>query len=80
VSERQVQRLFAAYEAHEPAGLVSKKRDRSLPPANRDHDLTGEWKDHRECHLRPALLLICRKPDADRLQLVRLGSHSELFG
>jgi mRNA interferase YafQ len=54
--------------------------DQPLPPANRDHDLTGEWKDHREFHLRPDLLLIYRKPTADRLQLVRLGSHSELFG
>jgi mRNA interferase YafQ len=31
-------------------------------------------------HLRPDLLLIYRKPDAEVLQLVRLGSHSELFG
>jgi mRNA interferase YafQ len=45
-----------------------------------DHPLTGEWDDHRECHLKPDLLLIYRKPDAEVLQLVRLGSHSELFG
>ena len=31
------------------------------------------------CHIRPDLILIYRKPDADRLELVRLGSHSELF-
>ena len=54
--------------------------DQPLPPANRDHSLSGEWRDHRECHLRPDLLLIYRKPDDERLQLVRLGSHSELFG
>jgi len=40
----------------------------------------GEWADHRECHLRPDLLLIYRKPNPETLQLVRLGSHSELFG
>jgi mRNA interferase YafQ len=33
-----------------------------------------------KCHLKPDLLLICRKPDVQVLQLVRLGSHSELFG
>jgi mRNA interferase YafQ len=53
--------------------------DRPLPEKNRDHALAGEWHDHRECHLKPDLLLIYRKPDADILQLVRMGSHSELF-
>ncbi len=41
--------------------------------------LAGEWRDNRECHLKPDLLLIYRKPDAEVLQLVRMGSHSELF-
>ena len=35
---------------------------------------------NRECHLKPDLLLIYRKPDTEVLQLVRLGLHSELFG
>jgi mRNA interferase YafQ len=54
--------------------------DRVLPEKNRDHRLSGDWEDHRECHLRPDLLLIYRKPDGQVLQLVRMGSHSELFG
>jgi len=54
--------------------------DKPLSESNKDHALTGEWKDHRDCHLKPDLLLIYRKPDADTLQLVRMGSHSELFG
>jgi mRNA interferase YafQ len=29
-----------------------------LPERYRDHPLTGEWDDHRECHLKPDLLLI----------------------
>jgi mRNA interferase YafQ len=53
--------------------------DKALPEKNRDHALAGEWCDHRECHLKPDLLLIYRKEDAEVLQLVRLGSHSELF-
>jgi mRNA interferase YafQ len=50
------------------------------PPTERyrDHGLTGEWKDHRDCHIKPDLVLIYRKPDDEVLQLVRLGSHSEL--
>jgi mRNA interferase YafQ len=54
--------------------------DAPLPERNRDHALGGNWSDHRECHLKPDLLLIYRKPDTEVLQLVRMGSHSELFG
>jgi mRNA interferase YafQ len=52
--------------------------DAPLPKRNFDHPLLGEWSDHRDCHLRPDLILIYRKPDRDSLELVRLGSHSEL--
>lgn len=52
--------------------------DTPMPERYRDHSLTGEWRDHLDCHLRPDLVLIYRKPDAIHLDLVRLGSHSEL--
>lgn len=54
--------------------------DEPLPERNRDHALSGDWTGYRECHVKPDLLLIYRKPDADTLRLARLGSHSELFG
>jgi mRNA interferase YafQ len=54
--------------------------DKPLPEKNRDHGLGGDWADCRECHLKPDLLLIYRTPEAEVLQLVRMGSHSELFG
>ena len=52
--------------------------DTPLPRRNFDHPLSGEWDDHRDCHVKPDLVLIYRKPDKDSLELVRLGSHSEL--
>ena len=52
--------------------------DQSLPERHRDHALTGKWRDCRDCHVKPDLVLIYRKPDDEVLQLVRLGSHSEL--
>ena len=52
--------------------------DEPLPYNNFDHALTGNWSDHRDCHIRPDLVLIYRKTDRGALQLVRLGSHSEL--
>ena len=51
-----------------------------VPQHHRDHPLSGDWAGYRECHLKPELLLIYRKPDAETLRLARLGSHSELFG
>jgi mRNA interferase YafQ len=53
--------------------------DVTLPAANRDHALVGDWRGYRDCHLKPDLLLIHRKPDSTTLDLARLGSHSELF-
>jgi len=52
--------------------------DSELPRKNLDHLLTGDWADHRDCHIKPDLILIYRKPDEKHLDLVRLGSHSEL--
>lgn len=58
--------------------LESLVNDRPLEPRHRDHPLTGDWNDHRDCHVRPDLILIYRMPSEEVLQLVRLGSHSEL--
>ena len=60
------------------AVLTALATDEPLEPRHRDHALTGDWKDHRDCHIKPDLVLIYRKPDGDALQLVRLGSHAEL--
>ncbi len=47
----------------------------------RDHALTGEMTGHRECHIKPNLLLLYRI-DNNRLILLimDIGSHSQLFG
>ena len=52
--------------------------DQPLPEKCRDHALSNDWKDHRDCHIKPDLVLIYRKPDDSVLQLVRIGSHSQL--
>jgi len=58
--------------------VTALANDQPLTPKHRDHPLTGEWKDFRDCHVKPDLVLIYRKPNTEVLQLVRLGSHSEL--
>lgn len=50
-----------------------------LSPKNRDHQLSGRWNKHRECHIAPDWLLIYRI-EGDDLILERTGSHSELLG
>ncbi len=64
-------RLEAVIEA-----LVSQQ---SLGEHCQDHSLVGNWKGYRECHIQPDWLLIYRITH-DELQLVRTGSHTELFG
>lgn len=44
----------------------------------RDHSLGGNYKDFRECHIKPDLLLIYTASETE-LILTRLGSHAELF-
>lgn len=52
--------------------------DTSLQEKYRDHALTNNWKDYRECHIKPDWLLIYKKYNS-ALLLARTGSHSELF-
>ena len=53
--------------------------DASLPDRLQDHPLSGDYKGYRDCHIRPDLVLIYSKQPGE-LNLVRLGSHSEVFG
>jgi mRNA interferase YafQ len=61
------------------AAVVDKLAvDMALEPHYRDHPLAGAWKNYLDCHVRPDFVLIYRKVGNGRLQLARLGSHSEL--
>lgn len=51
-----------------------------LPAQYRDHELTGNFKGYRECHISPDWLLIYRIfEDKLILTLERTGTHSDLF-
>jgi mRNA interferase YafQ len=52
--------------------------DVELVDKYKDHQLKGNMKDFRECHIKPDLLLIYMVED-DVLKLVDIGSHTELF-
>lgn len=52
--------------------------EETLPQKYKDHKLTGNYNGHRECHIKPDVLLIYLVRESE-IRLVRLGSHSELF-
>lgn len=62
------------------AVVESLANDEILDAKLRDHNLTGNYADYRECHIFPDWLLIYKK-ETDKLilMLYRLGSHSDLF-
>lgn len=61
--------------------IAALRRREPLPPRMRDHDLSGSYRGHRECHVEPDWLLIYHiEEDVLTLTAVRTGSHSDLFG
>ena len=55
------------------------QNDLPIPPEYRPHLLQGEYKGCMECHIQGDYLLIWFDEENDVIELVRLGSHSELF-
>ena len=55
--------------------LINKEQ---LEPKHRDHVLIGNYKNRRECHIKPDWLLIY-KLEGDVIIFERTGKHSELF-
>ncbi len=64
--------LFEVIKTLEETGTVPAK----LKP----HKLSGNFKDCWECHVKSDWLLIWRKSDnKSEIQLIRTGTHSDLF-
>lgn len=61
--------------------IVEKfERGEFIPDEFYPHPLKGEWKNYMECHIDDDYLLIWFDKEESIVRLVRLGSHSELFG
>jgi mRNA interferase YafQ len=55
-------------------------RGEKLEPRYQDHQLTGEFQEYRECHVKNNILLMYQKhEDILVLLLVNLGTHDDLF-
>ncbi|HSW30854.1 MAG TPA: type II toxin-antitoxin system YafQ family toxin [Longimicrobiales bacterium] len=55
--------------------LIAQER---LEERHLDHELSGEWKGHRDCHIRPDWILIYRVA-GETITFERTGTHSDLF-
>lgn len=54
--------------------------EQTLPQKYLDHALTGNYADHRECHITPDWLLVYKiEKDILTLSLTRTGTHRDLF-
>lgn len=68
---RKLEKLYA---------IVSLLQEgKPVPTENKPHPLTGDYAGCLECHIESDFLLIWID-DENVINLVRLGSHSELFG
>jgi len=60
--------------------IILLSQNIELEEKYKDHKLTGNFKDLRECHIKPDLLLIYKiNDDILELALVQVGNHNSLF-
>lgn len=60
--------------------IILLTKNTELEEKYKDHKLTGNFKDLRECHVKLDLLLIYKiNDDILELALVQVGNHSSLF-
>lgn len=69
------QKMKALYEV-----LDMLVNDIVLPFQYKSHELTGNYKNCMECHVGSDFLLIWVDVENDVIEILRLGTHSELFG
>lgn len=60
--------------------LEKLQNEEPIPLENRPHMLDGDYAGCMECHIQGDFLLIWIDQETNEIDLVRLGSHSELFG
>jgi len=58
--------------------IDSLVKQQPLPTKNKDHKLSGNYANYRECHIEPDWLLIYYA-SKEVLRLERTGTHADLF-
>ena len=60
--------------------LLILEHESTIPEEYKPHTLTGDYEGCMECHIQGDFLLIWIDRETDEIDLIRLGSYSELFG
>jgi mRNA interferase YafQ len=61
--------------------LLQQKGVLGIPQMMKPHKLKGNFKNCWECHIKPDLLIIWIQIESPgEIKLIRIGSHSDLFG
>ncbi len=73
--------LKRGYDLNELSKVVNLLANRkTLPIKYKDHALSGDYSNFRECHIKPDWLLIYHIDNEElELFLLRTGTHSDLF-
>ena len=78
--KKQFKKLSASDKTLVKELIIFLADDEVLDEKYRDHQLSGNFKGLRECHVKPDLLLIYKKDkDVLELALVHIGNHNSLF-
>jgi YafQ family addiction module toxin component len=78
-NKQKKQLTFEDFEIFFNVIIYSLRNDIPLDKKYKDHSLIGDYKNFRECHFKPDLLLVYTKEEG-KLILARFNTHSELFG
>lgn len=60
--------------------IKSLRETGTVPAEYKPHYLSGNWSGYMECHVKNDFLLIWLNAESNEIRIVRLGTHSELFG
>lgn len=78
--KKQYKKLSASDKELLKEVIILLAQNTELEEKYKDHKLTGNIKDLRECHVKPDLLLIYKiNDDILELALVQVGNHNSLF-
>jgi mRNA interferase YafQ len=56
------------------------RSEESIPNEYKPHSLVGNFSGYMECHVESDFLLVWVDETSNVIKLIRLGSHSEIFG
>jgi len=79
--EKDVKRLKKrSFEMTKLSEIMKRlARDEVLEEKFRDHALRGNYFGTRECHIAPDWLLVYRLVDEIEIEMIRTGTHADLF-